>query len=321
MIRFGIVGAGGIAKIFAHDILLVDGAVLNAVSARTKEKAEYYKQEYGVPYSFSSYEEMAKSDLIDAVYIATPHNFHHDLAILFMNHGKHVLVEKPIAVNIDEAKEMIEVAKRNGVMLMEAMWTHFLPSTRFVKGLTKEGDFGKLLEAKFEFGYDIISGEPDSGRHLDPKLAGGSVLDMGVYPLSFFQLIEDSKIESLRATAKLTHTGVDATTEVEILTEGNALVKIRCSLSETMGNDATLVYENGTILMKNFSRCQEVFVNNGRFEIPFEGKGFVHEMRAFVKDIEKQRSEDPIRSLKASLRTMELMDMVRNQIGLKYPFE
>jgi predicted dehydrogenase len=132
MIRFGIVGAKGIAQKFARDIKLVENAKLTAVSARSEEQAKAYQNMYKTEYFFSSYEEMAKSSVIDAVYIATPHNLHFSLAILFMENKKHVLVEKPIAVNQVEYQKMIDCAKKNQVLLMEAMWTSFLPSTNYV---------------------------------------------------------------------------------------------------------------------------------------------------------------------------------------------
>jgi len=201
MVRFGIVGAGGIANKFARDLLLVDNAKLTAVSARSVAKAEAYKLQYNVEFAFSSYEAMALSDKIDAVYIATPHNFHYEQAILFMRNHKHVLIEKPIAVNLSQYEEMVKVAKDNSVLMMEAMWTRFLPSTRFIKGIIDEGDFGNLVEADIEFGYSLIDNYPEERRLLNPNLAGGSVLDMGVYPLSFFLMINKAEIKEINAKA------------------------------------------------------------------------------------------------------------------------
>ena len=112
MIRFGIVGAGGIAEKFASDIKFAKNAKGVAIASRNIDKAIEFKNQFDLEYAFGSYQEMAKSDLIDAVYIATPHNFHKEQAILFMNHKKHVLCEKPIAVNKDEFEEMVICAKK-----------------------------------------------------------------------------------------------------------------------------------------------------------------------------------------------------------------
>jgi predicted dehydrogenase len=145
MIRFGIVGANGIARKFGRDIKLVENAKLTAVSARNSEKANKYKKEYEVDFAYPSYFELANSKEIDAVYIATPHNFHYEQAIMFMKHKKHVLIEKSVSVNEKQLREMIKVAKENNVLMMEAMWTHFLPSTRYVKDYIM--NLGNLKEA------------------------------------------------------------------------------------------------------------------------------------------------------------------------------
>ena len=201
MVRFGIVGGGGIAKKFARDIAFVDHAVISAVAARTKEKAEEYGVFYHVKHMFSSYEEMAKSDVIDAVYIATPHSFHFEHAMLFIQHKKHVLVEKPITVNARQFKLLSNAAKTAGVLLMEAMWTHFLPATKFVKDLIDSNSLGKMQEAYIDFGYSLITNYPKERRLLNPKLGGGSILDIGVYPISFFLLINQVPIYEISAEA------------------------------------------------------------------------------------------------------------------------
>ena len=201
MIKFGIVGCGGIAKKFARDIKFVEEAKLVAVSARTKEQAEKYKDQYLVPYTYSNYIDLANSNEIDAVYIATPHSFHYEQAIQFLNHKKHVLVEKPIAVNQTQLKEMIKVAKKNNVLLMEAMWTYFLPSTIYIKKYIEDNNLGKLIEANISFGYALIDNYPKERRLLNPNLAGGSLLDMGVYPVSFYNLINTVDIKYIDAKA------------------------------------------------------------------------------------------------------------------------
>ncbi len=321
MVRFGIVGAGGIAKKFARDITFVENAKITAVAARNQEKANEYKEYYKVDYAFSSYEEMAKSDVIDAVYIATPHNFHLEHAIMFLQNKKHVLVEKPITVNYPQYELMLEVAQKNNVLLMEAMWTHFLPSTRFVKDLIDQKELGTLKKATIEFGYELINDNKTDRRWLNPELAGGSILDMGVYPFSFYLLIQQSPIKSLIADATLTDTGVDQTCNVEIIDDNNAKIFIRSSIGEAFENNAVLEFENGIIKMIDFSRSTEFYVNEKRYDMPMEGEGFVHEIRSFTETIENGETENKIMTHKASKRSMKLMDEIRKAIHLKYPFE
>lgn len=321
MVKFGIVGCGNIAKKFARDIKLTENAQLVAVSARNHEDALKYKSQFNVPFAYPSYLDMAKSNEIDAAYIATPHNFHYEQAIMFLKHKKHVLVEKPIAVNKAQLEEMIKVAKENDVLLMEAMWTHFLPSAQFVSDLVHRGDLGNLIEAHIPFGYCLLIAYPKEKRLLNPNLAGGSILDIGVYPISFFHLIQKQRIKTIKAEAKMTRTGVDASCDIHIVDELGAKIHIQSSISKNLSNDATLVYEKGTIFMKNFSRSKTVYVDKTKFKIPFEGEGFVHQIRSFSESVERGETENPIMTFNASMRCMETMDEARRQIGLKYPFE
>ncbi len=321
MVRFGIVGAGGIAKKFGKDIAYVKNATITAVSGRSKESAEKYKAYFKVEHAFSSYEEMAKSDVIDAVYIATPHNFHYEHTLLFIRNKKHVLVEKPITVNLNQYEELLLEAKKHGVLIMEAMWTHFLPAIRYVKELADSKAYGNLVEAKINFGFPLITFYPDEKRLLNPDLAGGSLLDLGVYPLSFYNLIKQVPIKTIDATATFTHTGVDDTCHVEIVDDSNARIHIKSSISKMLLDHALLTFANGIIELKNFHGCRRLVINGKRKTIPYEGEGFVHEIRAFANDVENNLLEDPILTHQASRESMKLMDDIRQIIGLKYPFE
>ena len=321
MIRFGIVGAKGIAQKFARDIKLVENAKLTAVSARSKEQAKEYQDLYNTEYAFSSYEEMAKSSVIDAVYIATPHNLHYGLAILFMENKKHVLVEKPIAVNEIEYQKMVDCAIENQVLLMEAMWTSFLPSTTYVKNLITSNAFGKLISAKISKGYKLIENYPNDGRLLNPNLAGGSLLDLGIYPLSFYNLIKQSNVKTLEAHAHFTDSGVDSEVSVHIVDELGAKISIKSSFNYNLENEALLVFENGTIKMMNFSRCEKLFINDNEISLPYDGEGFVDEIRSFADSIINEEFENNIMNFTHTKETLELMDSVRAVIGLKYPFE
>lgn len=321
MVRFGIVGCGNIAQKFARDIKLTENAKLVAVSARNHVDALKYKEQYHVPFSYPSYLDMAMSSEIDAVYIATPHNFHFEQAIMFLKHKKHVLVEKPIAVNEKQLEEMIKVAKENNVLLMEAMWTYFLPSTLYVDEMIHRGDLGNLKEAFIPFGYSLINDYPNEKRLLNPALAGGSILDIGVYPISFFHLIQKQRLKTIKATANFTETGVDATCDIHIMDELGAKIHIQSSIEKDLSNNAKLVYEKGTIEMIDFSRATTIYVNKTKFDIPYEGEGFVHQIRSFSESVENKDVENPIMTHNASMRCMKTMDEVRRQIGLKYPFE
>lgn len=321
MIRFGIVGAKGIAKKFARDIKYVDNAYISAVAARNEFDALKYQEIFQTEFAFSSYETMAKSDKIDAVYIATPHNFHHSIVSLFLENKKHVLVEKPIALNYREYDEMQRKAIKNNVLLMEAMWTLFLPATAFVKHLLSEKTLGRVKKAEITLGYQLPEHYPKDGRLLNKSLAGGSLLDLGIYPLSFYTFIKDYPIKKLTADAVMSDTGVDLKTEIEIIDEDDAIYLIKSSFSDNFDNSAKFYCENGIIDMMDFSRSKSVFVNNKEYSFPFRDEGFAGEIKSFVDNVMNKEIENQIVTRKHMAETMKLMDKVRALINLKYPGE
>ncbi len=321
MIRFGIVGAGGIAKKFARDLAFVDDATLTAVSARTEEQAKVYQDYYQCEHAFSSYEAMAKSDVIDAVYIATPHRFHMAHAILFMKHHKHVLIEKPVAVNAEEYKNMLAVQKQEKVLMMEAMWTHFLPATLHVLNEIKTGKLGKLVKTDIRFCIPITLFKSKDHRLLNPHLAGGSLLDLGIYPVSLVSLLQTSDISQIEANASFTRTGVDKSGVVKLIEKNGVIHTLKHNMVYPLGDYAKLLFEHGHIVMHGFHGCQSIRINGKKMVIPYEGEGFVHEIRAFIDDVKHKRLENKVMPYDKSLKVMQWMDQIREKIGLKYPFE
>lgn len=320
-LRFGIVGCGGIAKKFARDIKITKTAELVAIASRSKAKAMEYKKMYEVDFAYSSYEELAKSDVIDAVYIATPHNFHYSLALLFMENKKHVLIEKPIAINQKQYLKMMECAKKNNVLMMEAMWTSFLPVTRYLLDYIKNNDIGKLKSAKIELGYSLAENQSSDSRLLRLDLAGGSLLDLGIYPINFYNLISQVPIKSIKAKASFTDTNIDEKTIVEIANMDNATILIRSSISENFSNNALLNFENSNIKVIDFSRSNKLIIDQKVIMLDYEGEGFVHEIRSFVESVHNKEKENPIMNFKLTSKNIEIMDKVRDLIKLKYPFE
>jgi len=321
MIRFGIVGAGGIARKFLRDIKYVEGAKAVAVASRSIEKANDFKNEYGLEYAFGSYGEMAKSDLIDAVYIATPHSFHMEQSILFMNHKKHVLCEKPIAVNTEQFEAMVNSAKENKVLLMEAMWTKFLPTTLKIREAVQSKKLGKLKYAYLEFGFSAMGRGGDNGRLLNLNLAGGSLLDMGVYPVAFTLNITDQKVKSLKAKAQKYKTGVDTECVVDIVFADDSTATLISSFLEDRNAPGVIEFEHGKIVVENFWRSERVTINDEIFEFPHIGEGFPYEIAAFVKTLEAGKLENDLMTHDQTRKSMELLDTIRREIKLVYPFE
>ncbi len=321
MIRFGIIGAGSIAEKFARDIKLSKHATAVAIASRDLKRAEEFKDKFDIKHAFGSYEELAQSDLIDAVYIATPHSFHKEQSILFMNHKKHVLCEKPIAVNTKEFEEMVISSKENKVLLMEAMWTKFLPATIKVREVVQSGKLGALKSAYIEFGQDLRGRGGDNGRLFNMNLAGGALLDMGIYPLSYMLNITDMKHKTLTARAEYFHTGVDLESIVELSYPNGAHATLITSFIEVLDAPSVFEFENGVIVVDHFHQSQKIEVNDEIFKYPHYGEGFVYEIDSFAKTIEEDLLENQIMTHEQTRLSMNLLDETRKVLGIKYPFE
>ena len=209
-VRFGIVGTGTIAHRFAEAIKNVPEAELVAVASRTSENAEKFGDEFNIPVRFAGYEKMAQSDLIDAAYIAVPHSGHIECSCLMMRGGKHVICEKPMAVNTREAEEMFSCAKENNVLLMEAMWARLVPGTIKLLELVKNGVLGEIRGVEGKFCYTMDEDEMD--HHVfKVENGGGSLLDVGVYGLNFASWYLGKDVESISAQSDF-YNGTDSHT-------------------------------------------------------------------------------------------------------------
>ncbi|MEC9484438.1 MAG: Gfo/Idh/MocA family oxidoreductase [Candidatus Izemoplasma sp.] len=322
MVRFGVVGAGDIAHVFAQDIKHVKDAKLVAIASRSLKRAKEFQAEYDIPLAFEGYEEMAKSDEIDAVYIATPHNFHREQSLLFMTHKKHVLCEKPITVNEQQLTDLMMVAKQQKVALMEAMWTRFLPSTKAIIAYVNNNNVGNLLEASLPFGYALIDDYDPKRRLLNPDLAGGSILDIGVYPVHYINNFVNINQFEWNAEAEMTETGVDATCIMTTNDDKNVpKITLKSSIKDELSQHGKLVFEHATINIPDFSRSSSYIINGETFETPFKGNGFVHEIESFIETINNKKIENDLLPFSKSLETTRFMDKIRQKINLRYPFE
>ncbi|MEC8832279.1 MAG: Gfo/Idh/MocA family oxidoreductase, partial [Bacteroidota bacterium] len=211
-IRWGIVGPGKIARKFVSDLLLVEDAEVTAVASRSMERAEEFAQEYKVPHTFGSYDELFESGTVDVVYIATPHNFHKDLSVKALENGIGVLCEKPMGVNKKEVLAQVNASKKYNAFLMEAMWSRFNPSIQKVKQLVDSGEIGELKYVYADFAFYALDRDENS-RLLNPNLASGTILDIGIYPifLSYLLLGMPTKI---MATSKFHENGTELQTSM-----------------------------------------------------------------------------------------------------------
>jgi predicted dehydrogenase len=322
-IRWAILGPGRIANAFAKDFPLMQNAELVAVASGDKEKATNFAKEYHIPKTLS-HDELFNNNEIDAVYISTTHNFHFEQSLKCLQKGKAVLCEKPITVNDTEFKKLMAVSKEKNIFLMEAMWTYFLPAIQKAKQWLDEGRIGKLKVMQADFAFQMEKNM--EGRIYNPNLAGGSLLDIGVYPISLAYYFINKTPEKIIASAAMTTTGVDERLGM-IFQYGDVTAALFTSIINRMSNTLKLFGEEGYIEIPDFWKAGSVKLFDKEFNLQetFEDNrtahGFIFEMQHANDLILDGKIESPVIPHSRSNDIQETMVEIRKQIGLKYPFE
>jgi predicted dehydrogenase len=321
-IKWGIIGLGNIAHQFAKDLMLIDDAELAAVASRNLEKSKEFAKQYNCQKAYSSYEAIINDPEIDILYIATPHSSHAALTIKALQHDKHLLCEKPIALNYNDALQMINASKANNKFFMEAFWTRFNPSFREAFSKIKNGEIGEVKYINADFAFFTDNLEDVGDRKTDINLGGGSLLDIGVYPLFLCYVILGNPMEIL-AKSNFHQTGADLQTSM-ILQYENAQAILHCSFVSTSNIKATINGTKGRINLNTpWHQAQSFNLNVDNHEreilLPTKGKGFTYEIEECHHCIKNDRIESTLWSHQNSLDLVTIVDQVRHQIGLEYP--
>ena len=322
-IRWGILGCGNIASKFAADLRLVREAELVAVASRDETRAKEFAELYGAAHAFTTYEELAKSS-VDVIYVATPHGLHYDHVMLCLSHGKAVLCEKAFALNARQASEMINFAREKKVFLMEAFWSKFLPQYKKVIELLNAGTIGDVRWFQADFGFRAP--DPAPMRLADPLLGGGSLLDIGIYPV-FFALSLFGKPERIEASMTPFPVGTDEQCCMTLTHPGGVLSSLSCSFAVDTPVQAIIAGTNGRIELKNrfHNPASSVFLVSGKdskseeLEVYREdGNGYQFEAQHVTDCLLEQMTESPVLTHQDTLDLMETLDAIRKVCGIKY---
>ena len=319
-INWGILGLGKIANKFAQDLLMVENAQLYAVASRNLSKANEFAKTYKVNYAYGNYDDLIKDPNIDAIYIATPHAFHNELTVLCLNQNKAVLCEKPFAMNLREVDEMIATSKANNTLLMEAMWTYFLPHYQFTLKHIQEETFGKIQKIEADFGFKAEF-NPTS-RLFKKSLGGGSLLDIGIYPI-FAVLSTLGEPTHIESKATFFENEVDSSCLMLFSFSNGVEAHLKSTLLEDTPSEATFYCERGIIKINSrFNGPSSVSLISEEKEelIEFEcdTNGFSFEILHFNQLIRDVKKESDVMTFDFSRKLMKLLDTVRLQIGLNY---
>jgi predicted dehydrogenase len=325
-LRWGILGAGGIARRFAQEVPERSAQRVVAVGSRDALKAATFAAEHGVDRAYGSYTGLLADPEVDVVYVATPHSHHHAHALLALNAGKHVLVEKAFTRNAAEAREVFATARELGLFAMEAMWTRFLPHMVALRHVVDSGVLGEVLAVHADHGQRLDLVE----RLLAPELAGGALLDLGVYPVSFAHSILGAPT-GVHAAGALTDLGVDIHEAVTLTYSGDRARTVAVCTANMWARTPTTASVVGTEARIDVA---SPFYGTSAFTVtPFGGPawtwpaygadrgGFQHEAAEVARCVAEGRQQSDVMPWRATLEVMETLDEVRRQLGVVYPGE
>ena len=319
--RWGILAPGHIARGFVAGLKVLEGAELYAVASRSYEKASAFAEEFGFQKVYGSYAELADDPDVDVIYIATPHHLHFENTLMCIQKGKAVLCEKPFTINSKQLEILVRTARENKVFLMEAIWTRFLPGIRRTMELIKEGQIGEIKMLNADFGFQAVY-NPES-RLYNPFLGGGSLLDIGIYPV-FLSLLLLGYPKEIKAVAKKAPTGVDESVSISLSYESGALASLHCTFTCYTKTDANIYGDKGKIQLKSqwfrptgiiLSRKDE---SPEELSFPAKANGYEYEALEVMECLEKGLTESATLGLDFSLQLMKLLDAIRERCNIVY---
>lgn len=324
IIRWGILGTGNIAKKFAADLRFVQGAKLVAVGSRSQDSANKFAMENDIPQAFAHYEALAKCDEVDIIYIATPHSLHYENTLLCLENGKAVLCEKPFAMTIKQANEMIAVAKQKQLFLMEGMWMKCNPIFLKLMEMVHGGVIGDIVSLIVNFGFNVQPSAPD--RLTNQDLGGGSIMDIGVYNtcMALSVLGKPKEISAMMTPAQR---GADAQCAVNFGYENGALAQLLSSFSTRLPTEAFMGGTLGSIKLSPLFYRPTAIIEHVDFTTgatkhialtPSEGTGYQYEAMHASECLRAGKTESNLVSFADTLLLIETLDLIREKAGISY---
>lgn len=323
MVRWGVLGTGEIAGRFAEAMEMVDGGEVVAVASRSMERANAFGDRFGLSTRYAGYADLVSDPSVDVVYVATPQSRHLEDTSLALEAGKHVLCEKPFALNALQAQTMVSLARARGLFLMDAIWSRFLPAYLALVDIVEAGRIGKPLLVEADFGF-ILPFDPEH-RLYRPELGGGGLLDLGIYPLQLCSLILGPALD-VAAEGVIGQTRVDEQVAAVLKHEGDALGVIKAGLRTSMSCTARVSGTGGVIEIPAFMHCPDSITVTARGAIEtidgsWEGDGMRFEIGEVHRCVAQGLTESPVMTLDETVALMGTLDSIRSQIGLSFPDE
>jgi len=316
-LRWGVMGPGWIAEQFTKSLQTYTRQEVVAVGSRALPRAQEFAAKHDVRTAVGSYEELAALDEVDIVYVATPHPAHLELAVLSLEAGKHVLVEKPIGLSAGQVREIAAVAERTGLYCAEALWTMFLPKWDVVRQVVELGGLGELTSVHSEYGEAF----PEGHRVFDPALAGGPLLDLGIYPLAFVTSLLGPH-ESIAALGQQDPHGVNGQLGATMTHGGGTLSVVATTLHGLLANQVTIVGTEGVLTVEPTHHSPGPLTlrypdRTLTYDEPRgdQVSGLHFQAVEAARRIDAGETQTPWWTLEASVTALEASDEIRRQIG------
>ena len=319
--NWGILSTGVIAKNFAETAKQMDDVHIHAVASRSQESADAFADQYGIPVRHGSALALAQDPDVDIVYIGTPHNAHYEGMKLMISHGKHVLCEKSFTTDSKQAWEIFALAKEKGVFVMEAFWTKLCPVYRDVERVIASGEIGEIRAVTAQYGYTTAR----EARKFDPAMAGGTLLDIGVYAIGFACMMLDYEFDEIKSSLIMNSVVTD---DIDAITlrKGEAVAQLTTAIGANMPLFGGVYGTKGHIDIPDFKNPQQVTVcpdGKASYELshPFEINGFEYEIREAMRCVGEGKTQSDMITPEQSVAVMAIMDEIRRQNGFVFPFE
>ncbi|UCF96243.1 MAG: Gfo/Idh/MocA family oxidoreductase [Spirochaetaceae bacterium] len=322
---WGILGTGKAAHLFAEGLSAVEGAEIRAVASRSGQRAADFAREFSVPRHYGSYEALIERNDIDVVYVATPHSDHLSNTLACLDHGRHVLCEKPMALNARQATEMIGAARRKKLFLMEAMWMLTLPAMQKLREMVRLGYIGEIRLVRTVYSF---SAEPGLHKRLfSLDCGGGALMDIGVYGIAFAQRIFGQIPVEIAGLADMGESGVDERSIVNLRYDNGALANILSSIRDDWNMEGVIQGSEGFIRVPGkISRIKEFVLTPvrgqvQRFRFDTLGNGYSHEAVEVGRCLREGKLESEVVPLEESITVLQTMDRIRELWNLRFPGE
>lgn len=321
--KIGILGCGVMAETFADTLRQMGEVECYAAASRTLKRAEEFAGKYGFKKAYGSYEELCADPEVELIYIATPHSSHFDNMKLCIRHKKPVLCEKSFTVNAREAEQIREYAEQEQVFVAEAIWTRYMPSRNMIQEIIDSGIIGDISVLTANLSYPISHKE----RIMRPELAGGALLDIGVYGVNFAMMHFGTDIERIESSVRMTDTGVDAMESITIFFRGGRMAVLTHDIYSRSDRKGIFYGEKGYIIVENINNPQSISVYDTedrlvrRMDVPIQISGYEYEVLECIDAVRSGEKESTSMPLSDTIKVMEIMDQLRGQWGLVYPRE